>query len=489
MSRGTPLSTLASWGFFVFAAAVFGWALLHSGLLNGAEKPQEPDALGHAETLEMAVQPAELEDVAKLQERGEAFLRAGEMKLAAADFAAVAKRAPTAEHIEQLVRAYVRDQEYKKASAVLEKAQHTPLASWRLTALEAEIALRRQDAKEAQVAIASLPEDSPEQLVFSGLLLLLMGSEKGDENAENQQLEEVAERFLAAEQMPEMALLSQTNELATALADAAREFALFTEGEQAHQQLLYARAANWAGLHEVALALASGITKGNPEYRDAFVVLGHSALAIGKLGTANAALSRAAKIDPLHGASQFFLGLTLERLSRHAAAAQAFSAALRLHEGVPTPEALAGLARTALAAGDRAQAAQAASLLLAQRGEMADFVLALDIALAEGGNPADAIGLALRAVEAFPSSAMAQVLLAKSLRQNGNREEARRALAVALEMEPGFPPAFLERARVAADADETAAALQDFRTAYSLTPYSTTGQQAAAEHNQLLKRQ
>ena len=485
MSRGTPLSALASWGFFVFAAAVFGWALLHSGLLNGAEKPQEPDALGHAETLEMAVQPAELKDVAKLQERGEAFLRAGEMKLAAADFAAVAKRAPTAEHIEQLVRAYVRDQEYKKASAVLEKAQHTPLASWRLTALEAEIALRRQDAKEAQVAIASLPEDSPEQLVFSGLLRLLAGSEEGEDN----QLEEVAERFLAAEQMPEMALLSQTNELATALADAAREFALFTEGEQAHQQLLYARAANWAGLHEVALALAGQITKRNPEYRDAFVVLGHSALAVGKLGTANAALSRAAKIDPLHGASQFFLGLTLERLSRHAAASQAFSAALRLHEGVPTPEALSGLARTALAAQDSVQAAQAASLLLAQRGEIADFVLAVDIALAKGGNPADAIALALRAVEELPNSAMAQVLLAKSLRQNGNREEARRALAVALEMEPGFPPAFLERARVAADAGETAAALQDFRTAYSLSAYSETGQQAAAEHNELLKRQ
>ena len=88
-----------------------------------------------------------------------------------------------------------------------------------------------------------------------------------------------------------------------------QEFSLFPQGNPLHLELLLAKSFNSLGFYEMSIQMCKKILKERDDYRDAWIILGHSYLSLEKYSLARDVLTKALDLDPTKPETAFFLVL------------------------------------------------------------------------------------------------------------------------------------------------------------------------------------
>ena len=186
----------------------------------------------------------------------------------------------------------------EKAESVMGLLSFRGVPDLTLEALRGQVLLRKGKLDEARTLFAAEPNRSEYRYGLT-LTSILEGNH--------------------GEAKEHLAVLGTSND--PAMAHAARvimgaydEFALFEDGSESHLQTLLARSLGQIGEWPAAATLLTNVVSGDPDYRDAQILLGYSLFMMDAPENAFLALEQAYRIDPEKAETQYFLGLTHRRL-------------------------------------------------------------------------------------------------------------------------------------------------------------------------------
>ncbi len=213
------------------------------------------------------------------------------------------------------------------------------------------------------------------------------------------------------------------------------EFALFPESPEIHLVTLLSRALAQVQECELALPLLNQVTLEQADYRDAWIVQGYCELATERPEQSIASLEQAYQLDPQKPETQYFLGRA------YAASGDALNAITFLEYALangfqPETDVRRELAAQALQSG-RGEVALEQYSVLAQREDapLETFQQLAQTSLALAQNER-AVLAGKAAVEKFPESAPASLLLGNILAATGDKDGAKAAYERALQLDP-----------------------------------------------------
>jgi tetratricopeptide (TPR) repeat protein len=186
----------------------------------------------------------------------------------------------------------------KKAESVLGLLAFRNVSQSTIDALRGLLYLRSGNVDAAH---ALFLEDSQRSEQVYGLLLVHVLTGNHEE----------AKRMIALLLLSSDPFLAHT---ARTIQGAYDEFALFEDGKESHLKTLLARALANVGQCPSAERLLSDVVASDPDYRDAWIILGYCRLTVENAQGALHAFERAYALDPEKAETQFFLGLTNDRL-------------------------------------------------------------------------------------------------------------------------------------------------------------------------------
>lgn len=222
---------------------------------------------------------------------------------------------------------------------------------------------------------------------------------------------------------------------ARTLLGAYEEFALFPQSSDAHLITLLSRALAQVQECELALPLLAQVTKEKEDYRDAWIVQGYCELTTERPQQALASLERAYNLNPEKPEIQYFLARAHAALGQHENAITFLEYALQ-NGFTPKSEIRRLIASEALKKGDAAAAlGQYKALVEEPDAGIEAFDGAVETAIALKRTD-EALALARLATERLPENARAFDLLGWADIEAGKKEDARAALAKALQLDP-----------------------------------------------------
>ncbi|MEK7136769.1 MAG: tetratricopeptide repeat protein [Patescibacteria group bacterium] len=342
-----------------------------------------------------------------------------------------------------------------------------------LNALRGFLRLRLADIEGARELFSVSPEN-PEQSYGLLLIAILEGQH------------EEFPQLLAVIKTSSDPLLQHA---ATVLQGAQDEFALFQDGQPEHRATLLARAL--AEVQQCALAerLLMTVLEKDPEYRDAWLVLGYCRLMLENGSGAKEAFEKAYTLDPEKAETQYFLGVSHERSGDTASAKTYFGYALQ-NGFEPASTIHEKLAQLAIAEASYAEAADHYRAILAQKEEdhQAAYRALATLLIEELQDPMEAEKIAHAAREEYGDTPLVLDLLGWSALALGKRDEAATYLTVAVQQDSSSPDAWYHRAALAQEVGDRDAALQAYRKAYEFAYLSDPdlALKAAEKHNALM---
>lgn len=309
--------------------------------------------------------------------------------------------------------------------------------------------------------------------------LLITSILEGDHEGAKEQIE-----FLLKSRDPLMVHSAQT------IKGAYDEFALFEEGKEEHLKTLLARALGQIGQWPAASVLLSGVTADEPDYRDAYILLGYSYFMMGESESALGAFESARSIDPEKAETQYFLGRVHEKLGNELDAITFFGYALQ-NGFTPKRSVRERLANLAI---DRGSFEEAIGQLMAivDEGE-ADAKIyrrLITLVLDYKKDTDQARDLALQAQkEIGDSSAEVLDLVGWTAFLMGDLDEAETYLMAATSQDPSLAPAWFHNGLLTEQVGDRSSALASFRRAYeeSIGSDQDLAFKAAQRHNALLE--
>lgn len=281
-------------------------------------------------------------------------------------------------------------------------------------------------------------------------------------------------------------LANSTDYAAKTLLAAYTEYARFPESPKTHLDTLLARAFNATGYFTLAAAKLQPVIAANPDYRDAWLLLGYSYYARAKYPAARQAYQTAYDLDPTRAEAQYFLGLTAVQLHDLPAAEEYFMLALKNKYAHPA-EVTRQLAEVTYAAGKfDAAAGYYAALLRLGEVDVTAFTRPIYLYLEKLHDGNTAWRLAQQAVAAYPQSAEAQNLAGWVSIKNGFLDEGYDYLVRATELNPALPAPYYNFGLYYEAKNSLENAQKMYRKAYELDPAGGIGRLSAEAYNRLL---
>lgn len=373
--------------------------------------------------------------------------------------------------------------EEAKAESMLGLLSFRGVGEHTLEVLRGLLLLRQGDREGARVLFERDPE-SPEHAY--GLVLLSILEGRNDD----------AQVFLEGVRQSPDPLLQRA---AATIQGAYDEFALFEEGKETHLLTLLGRALGEAQQCPTAMVLLEEVTREDPDYRDAWIVLGYCRLLLQDPLSARSAFERAYSLDPEKAETQYFLALSHERSGNGEEAERFFGYALQngFQPALPLREKLAQLA---VRRGMYAEAAEhyRAALQrtaeegggtpddLSRRGKLYSALASL--LLERLGNLPAAEEAALRARDELGDIPVVLDLLGAIALARGEVNQAATFLMAAVQQDPFFALAWYHKGLLAEEVKDTAEALRSYREAYalSLNADPALATRVAERHNALV---
>lgn len=421
------------------------------------------------EELSSEMDQEEREDFDTLMSRGNGYLSEGYLSLAIKDFERASEiKTDSKEAIQKLITAEMALRNYDAAKESAEKAHQAFSDDISFSILLGEIEIQRSAFGDAKKIFENLP-DSPERKYYLGI----MSSYFGEYDTAKELLSSVSEN-------------AEYGERSRIMLGAFQEFSLFPQGNPLHLELLLAKSFNSLGFYEMSIQMCKKILKERDDYRDAWIILGHSYLSLEKYSLARDVLTKALDLDPTKPETAFFLGIAENNLEQYEEAITHLSMA-RQNGYAPQNEVTLLLAE-AYVGGKYYEAAQEeyGKLLEIRNAPLEYYSASAQLALEKLNDPNSALSIARNAVEAYPNSEEAQALVGESLLAKGSLEEAEQIFQEMSEKNPENPITFLFLGKIAEQQENWETALEEYKKAYDIAPYSNTGSEAAQSYNAII---
>ena len=273
-----------------------------------------------------------------------------------------------------------------------------------------------------------------------------------------------------------------------------QEFELNTNGKIVHLQALLAKAFNELEEYELAIALGLEAIKIQDDYRDIWIILGHSYLRQGRFVDAKAALTKALKLDEQKALAHALLGFADEGLGIRQAAIKDFESALA--RGY-TPALLLEekLAENYYFLGEKEKALRLYEKVIFSSTEPVDahfYVRPIFIYIDYLHDGASALRLAQKAFTAHPDDAMSSNLVGWAFYGNGDETSAEKYLLQALKKDPKLPAAHFNLARLYENQQKIDQAKTFYQYAFEFAEEvgdTSIGPLAAQKYNELLAKE
>lgn len=273
----------------------------------------------------------------------------------------------------------------------------------------------------------------------------------------------------------------------TNLLSSLNEYKLAEEGSPAYLKTLLARSMAENEEISMAIALVYEVLRDEPDYRDAWIILGYSYLTQDKFKEAQEALFKAVQLDPVKAESRYFLGLSYFGLDDYGSAVTQLELAIK-GGFEPKVQAYQKLGDAAVLAQNYPTAADAYEKILALNStDVGLYVRPIWLYLDQLNNPKRALELGSEALKNHPDSAMAYNLLGWAQIGNKQYAEAEQNLNSALVLDVNLAAAHLNFGRLFEQKNDPERAKESYKRAYTLDPDSSVGQLAATEYNRLME--
>ncbi len=418
-------------------------------------QPVEPTVLSTSFTEQMAVATQ--------------ALAAGDYTLAEQQFALAAKADPTAvEALLGLAESQYALARYDQATANLKAAEDLDATHPTVFLLKGRIALKAAKFRDAEQLFAKAGEAGA---FWQGLTAAFFDRE------------EDAQELLAAVVKSGGANVAAAENLLAAYA----EYALFPDAPKTHIDTLLAQSFNQLGEYELAIAKIEPVLAADPDYRDAWILIGYAHLARAETDKAQQDFSTAYNLDPTKPEAAYFLGITYSELGE-ASEAEHYLVLARENRFTPANELTRKLADVYHQQGKYAEAAKLYSELLPKpEATITDFVRPISLYLEELDDGPAAWWAAKLALTRYPDSAQAYNLAGWVSLKNGYPQEGWNYLTRAIELDPALPGPYLNLGAYFEGIEEIALARENYKKAYDLDPDGPVGVLAAQHYNRLLE--
>lgn len=267
-----------------------------------------------------------------------------------------------------------------------------------------------------------------------------------------------------------------------------RDFDLAREGPVEYFQALLAAAFDEVGENGLAIEIGFAAVKTKPDYRDAWIAIGHAFLNEHRWLDAEDGFTKALELDAGHPTSLFFRGIARSFLAKYPEAVSDFTGALSFGF---KPHILVKqyLADAYFGMHENAKAYPLyKEVALGDPSDINRFVRPMALVINELKLPFEAAELAQKAYATHPETGMAYNLLGWAALANHQNAKAREYLNAAVAKDPELSAAYLNLGELAEAEGQTAQALQYYTTAKRLAEKNHTtsiGEAASIRYNEL----
>ncbi|MBI2453917.1 tetratricopeptide repeat protein [Candidatus Peregrinibacteria bacterium] len=330
---------------------------------------------------------------------------------------------------------------------------------------------------EAQTKLKSISPPTQTTLYYQGLFSALYN----DQDAAKKNLAQSA----AAGNDKNM------QETAKKILDAYDQFSIARDSPPDFLQAMLAQIFDQAEEYGLAIELAFSALKSRYDYRDVWIVLGHSLLNERKFSDAEEAFGKAISLDAGHSAPFFFRGMGRKLEKNFRVAAEDFEEALKLG-WKPRVVAVQQLADSYFELKNFDKAFPLYSeAAMTDPSDIRIFVRPMALAINHLQKPAEAVLLAKKAYETHPNAAMGHNLLGWAALANGELSSSQSHLEEALKLDAALASAHLNRAQLAELQNDWASARSGYEKAIELAKKSdddSVGNTAILRYNALKQK-
>lgn len=467
---GLVLSTLLMFG--VVYTTVINPSLLTSVL--GGDPPIEiiddqVDLTG-TPVEEISSNPSYLDRIQK----GKTLMEGGYYPLAAIEYQFATGLEPTlSEPFFKLGEAYFYDEKYEEAKLNFEAAiQNNP------SNLEAQIFLgqtfiAQSEFEAAKTQFSTIGSEDQRVLYYRGLLSAYFGEYDAAESYFNQTIEDGSSADLSKNAQNFLASMN--------------EYALAQDANPNYLKTLIARSLAETEESSLAISLLYEILRVEPDYRDAWIIMGYTYLTLEKYIDARDALVKALEQDPTKEETRYFLGLAYFGLDEFASAVPQFE--LAIESGFePRVQAYQKLADVAVLAQEYEKAAEAYENVLTLNSSDAElYIRPVWLYIDHLNNVDRAMELGEEAITNHPNEAMSYNLLGWAQTAANDFDQAEQNLSYALVLDPNLAAAYLNFGWWNQKKDNIEAAKENYKRAYTIDPGGSIGNLAADRYNNLVQ--
>ena len=282
-------------------------------------------------------------------------------------------------------------------------------------------------------------------------------------------------------------LAASSDTRAKTLIIAFTEYESFPDSPKTHLDVLLARAMNEIGEYQLAIAKIKPVLATDPDYRDAWLLLGYAQFAQQQFTLARSSWQTAYSLDSAKAETQYFLGLVNFESGDLPQAEHFFL--LARENRFQGAELLQKLAETYFEQGKFREAADllAEQLRDNEAATVEEFMRPIYLYLEHVGDGLTAWSLTQDALTRFPDSGLAYNFAGWVSLENDYLREAYAYLQKSIMLDRRLPWSHFNLGRYFERTGDTSSALAAYRQTYTLDPAGTIGTLAATRHNELLK--
>lgn len=288
------------------------------------------------------------------------------------------------------------------------------------------------------------------------------------------------QQVIDGKQSPELS----TN--ATIYLNSMTEFDLAQDAPESYQKTLVGRSLAETGENTLATALLYDVLRIEPDYRDAWIILGYVYLSKEQYAEAQEALLKAVEIDPSKGETRYFLGLSYFGQDDMGSAIPQFE--LALESGFePKVQVYQKLGDAAVLTGDYPKAVDAyENVLVLNSSDVNLYIRPIWLYLDHLNDTDRALELAETALAEHPNDAMSYNLVGWVQTAQKEYAEAEKNLNYALILNPELPAIYLNFGRWHEAQEQWEEAKEYYKRAYAKDPEGSIGSLAAERYNTLV---
>ncbi len=278
----------------------------------------------------------------------------------------------------------------------------------------------------------------------------------------------------------------EVRQKAQRIVEAFKQFDLFSDGEDAHRRTLVAEALADNGDFALSERLLANVVTQAKDYRDAWILLGYSRYNLRKYDATLDALKRAQALDQKKPETAYYTGLTYLKTGKRSEAVDYLRRALD-YGSTARLDIQKYLADTYVEMEDYDNALKY-YLDIVNEGVSRDvtaYVRPMWVYIEIKKQPEKAVGLAQKAFDKFPNTAMGSNLLGWAQLAYGDLTEAEKNLSQALRLDPNLQAAYLNFGDLYIQQGKVAEAKRSYKQAYDLDPGGSIGTLAGNKYNSL----